>query len=334
MEKHMDAWIIQGFNGVSLASILLLISLGLAFSFGLMGVINMAHGEFIMIGAYTTYVFETIIFAKYFDASPEMMDWGFWFILSIPMAFLVAGLVGVILEVTLIRKLYGRPLDTLLATWGVAMIMQQTARTIFGAPNVNVGRPIWLTNGVAWLWTDPANEEAMNALKPYWEVITGVRLPYTRLFILALVAFIVLLLFIYLRRTAAGRRLRATMQNREMASALGVRSRRVDALTFGIGGGLAGIAGSVLTLIGPVGPTLGTAYLVDAFLVVVLGGVGKLRGAILAALIIGLFNTVTAKWLISADVEAAATVAKVLVLLMVIAFLQWKPQGLVTVKAR
>ena len=330
----MNDWLIQAFNGGSLASILLLISLGLAFAFGLMGVINMAHGEFIMLGAYTTYVFETIIFKQYLQASSETMAWGLWFVLSIPAAFLVTGFLGVLLEITLIRQLYGRPLDTLLATWGVGMILQQVVRTIFGAPNVNVGRPAWLQNGPAWLWTDKTNAAALKALQPYWEIIEGVRLPYTRLFIIGLVAVVILITFYYLRRTAAGRRLRATMQNREMAAALGVRSRRVDAFTFGVGAGLAGVAGAVLTLIGPIGPTLGTAYIVDAFLVVVLGGVGKLRGALLAALIIGVFNAVTAKWLISAQVEAAATVAKVLVFLMVVAFLQWKPQGLVTVKAR
>ncbi len=328
----MDIWLIQAFNGASLASILLLISLGLAFAFGLMGVINMAHGEFIMIGAYTTYVFE-LQFSGILMRT-ETHDWGGWFIGSMIAAFFIAGLVGILLEVTLLRRLYGRPLDTLLATWGVGMILQSVARQVFGAQNVSVGRPMWLSKGFAWLWTDVNDAEAISALKPFWEIIEGVRLPYTRLFIMGVVVLVVLLLFYYLRRTSAGRRLRATMQNREMAASLGVRSRSVNAITFGVGAGLAGIAGSVLTLIGPVGPTLGTSYIVDAFLVVVLGGVGKLRGAILAALIIGMFNIVMAKFLIDLDVEAAATVAKVLVLLLVVAFLQWKPQGLVQVQTR
>lgn len=328
----MEIWLIQAFNGASLASILLLISLGLAFAFGLMGVINMAHGEFIMVGAYTTYVIEQNFAGTLMRT--ESHDWGLWFLGSIVAAFFVAGALGVLLEMSLLRRLYGRPLDTLLATWGVGMILQSLARQIFGAQNVNVGRPQWLGKGFSWLWTDLSNEEAFKALKPFWEVIEGVRLPYTRLFIMGLVAVIIALIYYYLRQTAAGRRLRATMQNREMAAALGVRSRQVNALTFGLGTGLAGIAGAVLTLIGPVGPTLGTAYIVDAFLVVVLGGVGKLRGAILAALIIGIFNTVMAKVLIDLDLEAAATVAKVLVLLLVVAFLQWKPQGLVQVQTR
>ncbi len=332
----MENFLIQAFNGASLASILLLISLGLAFAFGLMGVINMAHGEFIMIGAYTTYVFEQE-FAGMFMRT-ETHDWGLWFLCSILAAFVVAGAIGMLLEATLLRRLYGRPLDTLLATWGVGMILQSLARQIFGAQNVNVGRPMWLTKGFKWLWVDVNDAEAVKALKPFWELVEGVRLPYTRLLIIGLVAIIVLLIFYYLRRTSAGRRLRATMQNREMAAALGVKSRRVDALTFGMGTGLAGMAGAVLTLLGPVGPTLGTAYIVDAFLVVVLGGVGKLRGAVLAAFIIGMFNTFTARYLMTVEMEvisaSAATVAKVLVLLLVVAFLQWKPNGLVQVKTR
>ena len=214
------------------------------------------------------------------------------------------------------------------------MILQSLARQIFGAQNVSVGRPVWLTKGFAWLWTDVADAEAVQALKPFVEIMEGVRLPYTRIFIMGLVALVVLSIFYYLRRTSAGRRLRATMQNREMAAALGVQSRRVNTVTFALGAGLAGIAGSVLTLIGPVGPTLGTTYIVDAFLVVVLGGAGKLRGAVLAALIIGVFNTVVAKVLIDLNLEAAATVAKVLVLLLVVAFLQWRPRGLVQVQTR
>ena len=297
----MVGWLAQLFNGISLGSILLMISLGLAFSFGLMKVINMAHGEFIMVGAYVTYVFQNT-FADMLGG----VDLGIWFILSLFAAFIITGILGVILEVGLIRFLYGRPLDTLLATFGVALVLQQAARSIFGAPNVQVVSPSWLSGGVN---------------------IGIMVLPYKRLFIIALVIVLVALIYIYLNRTAAGRRLRAVMQNREMAAALGVRSRQVDALTFGVGAGLAGVAGCVLTLIGPIGPTLGTNYIVDAFMVVVLGGTGSLLGTILAAMMIGIFSSVI-------EFSTTATIAKALVFVMIVAFLQWRPTGLVTQRAR
>ena len=297
----MVGWLAQLFNGISLGSILLMISLGLAFSFGLMKVINMAHGEFIMVGAYVTYVFQNT-FADMLGG----VDLGIWFILSLFAAFIITGILGVILEVGLIRFLYGRPLDTLLATFGVALVLQQAARSIFGAPNVQVVSPSWLSGGVN---------------------IGIMVLPYKRLFIIALVIVLVALIYIYLNRTAAGRRLRAVMQNREMAAALGVRSRQVDALTFGVGAGLAGVAGCVLTLIGPIGPTLGTNYIVDAFMVVVLGGTGSLLGTILAAMIIGIFSSVI-------EFSTTATIAKALVFVMIVAFLQWRPTGLVAQRAR
>ncbi|HRV96300.1 MAG TPA: urea ABC transporter permease subunit UrtB [Anaerolineae bacterium] len=297
----MVGWLAQLFNGISLGSILLMISLGLAFSFGLMKVINMAHGEFIMVGAYVTYVFQNT-FADMLGG----VDLGIWFILSLFAAFIITGILGVILEVGLIRFLYGRPLDTLLATFGVALVLQQAARSIFGAPNVQVVSPSWLSGGVN---------------------IGIMVLPYKRLFIIALVIVLVALIYVYLNRTAAGRRLRAVMQNREMAAALGVRSRQVDALTFGVGAGLAGVAGCVLTLIGPIGPTLGTNYIVDAFMVVVLGGTGSLLGTILAAMMIGIFSSVI-------EFSTTATIAKALVFVMIVAFLQWRPTGLVTQRAR
>ena len=205
------------------------------------------------------------------------------------------------------RRLYGRPLDTLLATWGVALILQQAARSIFGAPNVNVTSPAWLNGGV--------------------DIGAGLLLPYKRIFIIALVVVVVILVYWYLYRTAGGRRLRAVMQNREIASTLGVFARRVDASTFALGAGLAGVAGCALTLIGPVGPSLGTFYIVDAFMVVVLGGVGRLSGAIWAALLIGMANTFF-------ELGTSATVGKVLVLLLIIAFLQWKPRGLAALQTR
>lgn len=298
----MDATILQLFNGLSLGSILLMVSLGLAFAFGLMGVINMAHGEFIMIGAYVAYVFQSTL-AAYLGG----VELGLWFLLAIPAAFLITGLMGSLMEVSLIRHLYGRPLDTLLATWGVGLVLQQAARSIFGAPNVNVSSPAWLTGG--------------------YDIGAGLLLPYKRIFIIVLVLMVVIALYFYLYRSANGRRLRAVMQNREIASCLGVRSRTVDAVTFGLGTGLAGVAGCVLALIGPIGPSLGTFYIVDAFMVVVLGGVGSLAGTVMAALLVGTSTT----WL---ELSTTATVGKVLVLLLIIAFLQWKPAGLTALQSR
>lgn len=298
----MTSILLQAFNGLSLSSILLLISLGLAFSFGLMNVINMAHGEFIMVGAYVTYLFQ-----ERFATLLGGTQFGLWFVLAIPVAFLVTGLLGLLLEMSLIRFLYGRPLDTLLATWGVGLVLQQAARSIFGAPNVQVVSPAWLNGGVT--------------------ITAGLLLPYKRLFIIALAIGCVAAIAFYLYRTAAGRRLRATMQNRVMASCLGVRSRRVDAITFAIGAGLAGIAGCALTLIGPIGPAVGTYYIVDAFMVVILGGVGRLPGTIAAAVLIGVFNTVL-------ELGTTASLGKVLVFILIIAFLQWRPAGLVAVRSR
>ncbi len=280
---------------------LLLISLGLAFSFGLMNVINMAHGEFIMIGAYVTYLFQQTLSDILGGATG-----GLSFVLAIPAAFLVAGVLGWLLEITLIRFLYGRPLDTLLATWGVGLVLQQAARSIFGAPNVQVISPGWLNGG--------------------FNLLPNASLPYKRLFIMALVVVCVVAIYLYLYRSNNGRRLRAVMQNREIAGCLGVATRRVDGFTFAIGSGLAGVAGCALTLIGPIGPTLGTNYIVDAFLVVVVGGVGRLPGTIFAALLIGLFNTLL-------ELQTSASIGKVLVFGLVIVFLQWKPRGLVTLRS-
>ncbi len=298
----MAVWLTQVFNGLSLGSILLMISLGLAFSFGLMNVINMAHGEFIMVGAYVTYLFQRSLALALGGASL-----GIWLVLAIPTAFLVAALLGILLEIGLIRFLYGRPLDTLLATWGVGLILQQAARSIFGAPNVQVTSPAWLSGGL--------------------RLAPGLLLPYTRLFIIGLVLVCIGGIYVLLYRTASGRRIRAAMQNREIAAALGVATRRVDALTFGLGAGLAGVAGCALALIGPIGPSLGTYYIVDAFMVVVLGGVGRLPGTIAAALLIGMFNTLL-------ELGTTATLGKVLVFVLIIAFLQWKPAGLVALRTR
>ncbi|GBF78331.1 branched-chain amino acid ABC transporter permease [Paenibacillus sp. 598K] len=298
----MEITIIQLFNGVSMGSILLLIALGLAITFGLMNVINMAHGELIMIGAYATYITQNL-FIDYMPAS--MFNW--YFVLSIPVSFLVAFVIGWLLEAGLIRFLYGRPLDSLLATWGIALMLQQLARTIFGAPNVAVKSPTWLDGG--------------------YRLMDGVVLPYKRLFIIGLVIVTLVAMFLYIYRSHAGRRMRAVMQNRDMAACLGISTRRVDAMTFAIGSGVAGIAGCALTLMGPIGPSLGTYYIVDAFMVVVLGGVGKLLGTIVGAFGIGVTGTMFEFW-------TNASLGKVLVFLCIVAFLQWKPKGLVAMKTR
>lgn len=207
----------------------------------------------------------------------------------------------------MIRFLYGRPLDTLLATWGVGLVMQQAARSIFGAPNVQVSSPSWLKGGIA--------------------LSSGAQLPYKRLFILGLVAACVLAVYLHLYRSGGGRRLRAVMQSREMASCLGVRSRRVDMVAFALGTGLAGVAGCALTLIGSVGPSVGTNYIVDAFIVVVLGGLGRLSGTIAAAALIGVSSTLL-------ELGTTASLGKALVFVVVIAFLQWRPSGLLTLRRR
>ncbi|MCK9858995.1 urea ABC transporter permease subunit UrtB [Paenibacillus sp. ATY16] len=297
----MEVITLQLFNGLSVSSILLLIALGLAITFGLMKVINMAHGELIMIGAYSTYLTQNM-FKDYLPKS--MFDW--YFVLAIPVSFLIAFVFGLILEMSLIRFLYGRPLDSLLATWGVGLVLQQLARSIFGAPNVAVTSPTWLDGGVNFL---------------------GAVLPYKRLFIIGLVIVTLLAMYFYIYRSLEGRRMRAVMQNRDMAACLGVSTRRVDAMTFAIGSGIAGIAGCALTLIGPIGPSLGTYYIVDAFMVVVLGGVGKLVGTVLGALGIGVFNTMFEYW-------TNASLGKVLVFLCIVAFLQWRPMGFVAMRSR
>lgn len=298
----MEIWITQFFNGFSVSSILLLIALGLAITFGLMRVINMAHGEFIMIGAYGAYMTQEIFKSSF----PKSM-FDAYFPLAIVVSFALAFAIGLLLEMTLIRFLYNRPLDSLLATWGVGLMLQQLARSIFGAPNVGVESPSWLNGGLT--------------------LMDGVVLPYKRLFIIALVALILIGMYLYIYRSAPGRRMRAVMQNREMAACLGISTRRVDAVTFAIGSGIAGIAGCALTLIGPIGPSIGTYYIVDAFMVVVLGGVGKLVGTVAGALGIGMFNTLFEWW-------TDASLGKVLVFLCIVAFLQWKPMGMFAVRSR
>ncbi|MFY1671773.1 urea ABC transporter permease subunit UrtB [Plantactinospora sp. WMMB334] len=281
--------------GASIGAVLLLIALGLTFTFGQMGVINMAHGEFIMAGAYTAYLLQPLVGTQSV-------------VVALPVAFGVAGLMGLILERLAIRHFYGRPLDTLLLTWGISLILQQVARDIFGAPNVQVRAPGWLTGGLD---------------------LGGVRLPYNRVFIMVLAVGCVVAIWLYLTRLRHGRRMRAVMQNRQLAAVSGVATERVDQLTFFIGSGLAGVAGVALTLIGPVGPTLGTNYIVDAFLVVVAGGLGQLRGAVIAAFALGILNSFVEFW-----VDNGASFAKVVVFAVIIAFLQLRPQGMFVVRSR
>lgn len=291
----MEVIFSQLFAGLSLGSVLLLAALGLALTFGQMGVINMAHGEFMMAGAYTAYVMQSIV-----------SDAGVSLLLSLVIGFLVGGTLGLILEMTLIHRMYNRPLDTLLVTWGVALVLQQAARNIFGAPNVDVRAPEWLKGAVD---------------------IFGLAVPRTRLFIIALAIASVVALAIILKLTPLGRRIRAVVQNRDLAEASGISTKATDRLTFFIGSGLASIAGVALTLLGSIGPTLGTNYIVDAFLVVVVGGIGQIKGAVIAAFALGILQA-------TIEYSTTASIAKVLVFVAIVAFLQARPQGLVSVRQR
>ena len=295
----METFLEQLFIGLSLGSILLLVALGLTFTFGQMGVINMAHGELIMAGAYTTYVLQTEV-GLFAGAS------GLAFVVALPVAFVVAGLLGLVLERVLLRRMYGRPLDTLLVTFGVALILQQAARDLFGAQNVEVRSPSWLRGN----WT-----------------VLDVTMPHSRLFIMALVAVVVAAVWVYLNRSSQGRRMRAVTQHRELASVSGLPTRRVDAGTFFLGSALAGVAGVAVTLIGATGPRTGTTYIIDAFLVVIVGGLGKLRGAAIAAVALGLINAF-------AEDATSASLGKAILFVCVIAFLQFRPNGLVTFRTR
>lgn len=289
------------FRGISLSSILLMMSVGLAIVFGLMGVINMAHGELMMVGAYATFVTQEV-FKAWLPASL----FGSYFLVSLPVSFLVAGIFGLILEATVIRFLYGRPLETMLATWGVSLILIQLARVYFGDLTA-VAAPTWLSGGV--------------------QAMVGVYLPYNRLFIIGLSILCVTGLYVVLFRSSLGLRVRAVTQNRNMSACLGIPTRKVDAYTFAFGSGLAGLAGCALTLVGNVEPGLGQNYIVDSFMVVVTGGVGKLAGTIVAALGIGSLN----KFL---EPSFGAVYGKVFILGLIILFLQWRPSGLFAIKGR
>ncbi len=291
------------FRGLSLASVLLVASLGLAITFGLMGVINMAHGEIMMVGAYTAYVCQNI-FKNKFGASGAGFD--AYFVAALVASFVVAGVVGVILERGVIRYLYRRPLESLLATWGVSLVLQQIFRHVFGAANVQVTSPSWLSGTF---------------------VTYDVLLAYNRIFVILFALFTVAATYLLLTRTSLGLQIRAVMQNRAMASCLGVRTDRVNMLTFAFGSALAGTAGACLSQIGNVGPSLGQNYIIDCFMVVVLGGIGNLIGTISASLGIGVTDQILQPWL-------GAVMGKITVLTAIILFLQWKPAGLFATRSR
>ena len=298
---QISEWSGHVFSGLSTASILLLAALGLAITYGLLGVINMAHGELIMIGAYTTYVIQSF-FKTHFAG---LVDW--YLLAAIPAAFLVRALIGMLIERTVIRPLYGRQLETLLATFGVSLILMQSVRMIFGAQNVEVSNVAWLSGGIA--------------LTP------SLMLPYNRIAIIGFTVAVLLLLVFLLNKTRFGLFVRAVTQNRQMARAVGIRSARIDMLAFGLGSGLAGLAGCALAQVGNVGPDLGQNYIIDAFLVVVVGGVGQVWGAVLAALGLGISGTVL-------EIGLGAVLAKIILLVLVILFIQKRPQGLFAIKGR
>ena len=294
-------WTGHVFSGLSTASILLLAALGLAITYGLLGVINMAHGELIMIGAYTTYVVQSL-FKSHFSG---YVDW--YLIAAIPAAFVVSALIGMLIERTVIRPLYGRQLETLLATFGVSLILMQLVRMIFGAQNVEVSNISWLSGGIS--------------------ITPSLMLPYNRIAIIVFTVAVFLLLVYLLNKTRFGLFVRAVTQNRQMARAVGIRSSRIDMLAFGLGSGLAGLAGCALAQVGNVGPDLGQNYIIDAFLVVVVGGVGQVWGAVLAALGLGISGTVL-------EIGMGAVLAKIILLVLVILFIQKRPQGLFAIKGR
>jgi urea transport system permease protein len=289
------------FTGISLGSILLLVALGLAITYGLMGVINMAHGELMMVGAYATYVVQ-VMFRQYL---PNAFDW--YLFAALPMAFLTAAAVGAALERSVLRFLYGRPLETLLATWGISLILMQAIRTLFGAQNVAVENPRWMSGGL--------------------QVLSNLSLPWNRMLIVVFALAVLLGMALLISQTRLGLFVRGVTQNRAMASCMGVNTARIDTYAFALGSGIAGLAGCALSQIGNVGPDLGQGYIVDAFMVVVLGGVGQLAGTVYAALGLGVLNKFLEGW-------TGAVLAKIAVLVFIIIFIQKRPQGLFAMKGR
>ncbi len=285
------------FFGLSLGSVLLLIAVGLAITFGVMGVINMAHGELMMIGAYTTYVVQLMM--------PNHIDYSLF--VAIPLAFVVAGLFGIAIERSVIRFLYGRPLETLLATFGISLILQQMVRSIFSPLNRSVATPEWMSGS--------------------FEINAALSLTYNRFYVIIFSLLVFFFLLALLKKTSLGLQVRAVSQNRPMAKAMGVRSEWVDALTFGLGSGIAGVAGVALSQLTNVGPNLGQTYIIDSFMVVVFGGVGNLWGTLVSAMSLGVFN----KFL---EPSTGAVLAKILVLVLIILFIQKRPRGMFPQKGR
>ncbi|WP_339030652.1 urea ABC transporter permease subunit UrtB [Bradyrhizobium symbiodeficiens] len=286
--------------GLSLGSVLLLAAIGLAITFGVMGVINMAHGEMVMIGAYTTFVVQEVIRTSY----PGLFDYSL--LIAVPLAFLVAGAIGVLIERSIIRFLYGRPLETLLATWGLSLVLQQAVRTMFGPTNREVGNPSWMSGAFE---------------------LGQITITYNRLWILVFTLAVFAILLAMLRYTALGLEMRAVTQNRRMAASMGIATSRVDALTFGLGSGIAGIAGVALSQIDNVSPNLGQSYIIDSFMVVVFGGVGNLWGTLVGAFTLGIAN----KFL---EPVAGAVLGKIAILVLIILFIQKRPRGLFALKGR
>lgn len=291
----------HAFSGLSLGSVLLLAALGLAITYGLLGVINMAHGEMLMLGAYTTYVVQSLFRSHL----PGAVDW--YLLAALPAAFAVTAMVGMALERLVIRHLYGRPLETLLATWGISLMLIQSIRMLFGAQNVEVANPAWLSGG--------------------WHLTAALTLPYNRIAIIAFVLAVLALTWFLLNRTRLGLFVRAVTQNRRMADAVGVPTGRVDMLAFGLGSGIAGLGGVALSQIGNVGPELGQGYIVDSFMVVVLGGVGQLAGTVLGAMGLGVVNKIL-------EPQIGAVLGKIVILAFIILFIQKRPQGLFALKGR
>ena len=286
--------------GLSLGSVLLLAAIGLAITFGVMGVINMAHGEMVMLGAYTTFVVQDLIRTH----NPALFDYSL--LIAIPLAFLVSGAAGVIIERTIIRFLYGRPLETLLATWGLSLVLQQLVRTIFGPTNKDVGNPSWMSGAFD---------------------LGGITITYNRLWIIVFTMLVFVALLAMLRFTQLGLEMRAVTQNRAMAAAMGIRTARIDALTFGLGSAIAGIAGVALSQIDNVSPNLGQGYIIDSFMVVVFGGVGNLWGTLVGAFTLGIAN----KFL---EPYAGAVLGKIAILIFIILFIQKRPRGMFALKGR
>jgi urea transport system permease protein len=286
--------------GLSLGSVLLLAAIGLAITFGVMGVINMAHGEMVMLGAYTTFVVQEYIRTH----NPALFDYSL--VIAVPLAFAVAGAVGIAIERGIIRFLYGRPLETLLATWGLSLILQQVVRTIFGPTNKEVGNPSWMSGAFE---------------------LGGVTVTYNRLWIICFTLAVFVALLAMLRLTRLGLEMRAVTQNRSMAAAMGIRTARIDALTFGLGSGIAGIAGVALSQIDNVSPNLGQGYIIDSFMVVVFGGVGNLWGTLVGAFTLGIAN----KFL---EPYAGAVLGKIAILVFIILFIQKRPRGMFALKGR